>query len=57
MVHALMQDSESFLCGGEEHSLALVLAKAGFDVWLGESGGRKEKAMGMRLTGREGRGG
>ena len=36
LMHALMQDSESFLCGGE-HSLALYLADAGFDVWLGKS--------------------
>ena len=35
LMHALMQDSESFLCGGE-HSLALFLAEAGFDVWLGK---------------------
>lgn len=34
-MHALMQDSESFLCGGQ-HSLALFLANAGFDVWLGQ---------------------
>ena len=35
LMHALMQDSESFLCGGGEHSLALFLADQGFDVWLG----------------------
>ncbi len=34
LMHALMQDSEAFLCGGE-HSLALFLADQGFDVWLG----------------------
>lgn len=34
-MHALMQDSEAFLCGGK-HSLALFLADLGFDVWLGE---------------------
>jgi hypothetical protein len=37
VMHALMQDSESFLCGGMKHSLALQLAGAGFDVWLGEA--------------------
>ena len=37
LMHALMQDSESFLCGGE-HSLAFYLANAGFDVWLGTRG-------------------
>lgn len=36
LMHALMQDSEAFLCGGE-HSLALFLADLGYDVWLGET--------------------
>jgi len=32
-----MQDTESLLCD-QEHSFALFLAKAGFDVWLGKEG-------------------
>lgn len=35
LMHGLMQDSESFLCAGEQ-SLGYMLAKAGFDVWLGK---------------------
>lgn len=35
LMHALMQDSEAFLCGSGDHSLALFLADQGFDVWLG----------------------
>jgi hypothetical protein len=35
VVHALMQDSESLLVGGKDYSLAIHLADAGFDVWLG----------------------
>ncbi|CAE7621701.1 unnamed protein product [Symbiodinium microadriaticum] len=40
LMHGLMQDAESFLCGGSK-SLAHALAHAGYDVWLGNNRGNK----------------
>ena len=39
ILHGLLQDSESFLCGGKNASLASVLCHAGYDVWLGNNRG------------------
>lgn len=40
LVHGLMQDSESFLCGGST-SVASSLVNAGYDVWIGNNRGTK----------------
>lgn len=40
LVHGLMQDSESFLCGGT-NSIVYHLVQAGYDVWIGNNRGTK----------------
>jgi lysosomal acid lipase/cholesteryl ester hydrolase len=40
LVHGLMQDAESFLCGGSS-SLVFSLVHAGYDVWIGNNRGTK----------------
>jgi lysosomal acid lipase/cholesteryl ester hydrolase len=40
LIHGLMQDSESFLCC-EQSSLATILMKANYDVWLGNNRGNR----------------
>jgi lysosomal acid lipase/cholesteryl ester hydrolase len=40
LVHGLMQDAESFLCGGST-SLVFSLLHAGYDVWIGNNRGTK----------------
>jgi lysosomal acid lipase/cholesteryl ester hydrolase len=40
LVHGLMQDAESFLCGGST-SLVSHLVNAGYDVWIGNNRGTK----------------
>lgn len=41
IIHGLLQDSESFLCGYTDGSLASMLTHAGYDVWLGNNRGTK----------------
>jgi lysosomal acid lipase/cholesteryl ester hydrolase len=40
IMHGLMQDSDSFMCGGTR-SLVSSLCSAGYDVWLGNNRGTK----------------
>jgi lysosomal acid lipase/cholesteryl ester hydrolase len=40
VMHGLLQDSESMLCGGKK-SLGYYLASRGYDVWLGNNRGNK----------------
>lgn len=41
LIHGLMQDCESFLCCGQQHSLASILVQQGYDVWLGNNRGNR----------------
>ncbi|CAM9323838.1 unnamed protein product [Phaeothamnion confervicola] len=41
LMHGLMQDSEALLCGGRDHSLALILAANGYDVFVGNNRGNR----------------
>ena len=40
LMHGLMQDAESFLCGGSQ-SIVHALVHGGYDVWLGNNRGSK----------------
>ena len=39
--HGIFDSSDGWVCNGEEHSIAFVLAKNNFDVWLSNSRGNK----------------
>ena len=39
--HGIFDSSDGWVCNGEEHSIAFVLAKNNFDVWLANSRGNK----------------
>jgi lysosomal acid lipase/cholesteryl ester hydrolase len=39
--HGVFDSSDGWVCNGEEHSIAFVLANKNFDVWLGNSRGNK----------------
>ena len=39
--HGIFDSSDGWVCNGEDHSIAFVLAKNNFDVWLSNSRGNK----------------
>ena len=39
--HGVFDSSDGWVCNGEDHSIAFVLANHNFDVWLGNSRGNK----------------
>ena len=39
--HGIFDSSDGWVCNGEDHSIAFVLAKNNFDVWLANSRGNK----------------